>query len=64
MDFGKSFMRQGMLLEHLLCERVKSVEKFAANPRHFPSQEPQVLYATNRVGLLSAIIKDLENFSP
>ena len=40
MDFGKIFMRQGILLGHFLCGRVQGVERFAALPRHFPSQVP------------------------
>ena len=40
MDFGKIFMRQGMLLGHFLCDRVQGVESFATHPRHFPSQVP------------------------
>ena len=38
MDFGKIFMRQGILLGHFLCDRVQGVERFAAHSRHFPSQ--------------------------
>ena len=40
MDFGKIFMRQGMLLGHFLCDRVQGAERFATHPRHFPSQVP------------------------
>ena len=40
MDFGKIFMRQGILLGHFLCDRVQGVERFAAHPRPFPSQVP------------------------
>ena len=40
MNFGKIFMRQGILLGHFLCDRVQGVERFAAHPRHFPSQVP------------------------
>ena len=40
MDFGKIFMRQGILLGHFLCDRVQGVERFAAHPGHFPSQVP------------------------
>ena len=40
MDFGKILMRQGVLLGHFLCDRVQGVERFAAHPRHFPSQVP------------------------
>ena len=40
MDFGKIFMRQGIVLGHFLCDRVQGVEIFAADPRHFPSQVP------------------------
>ena len=40
MDFGKIFMRQGILLGHFLCDRVQGVESFATHPRHFPSQVP------------------------
>ena len=38
MDFGKNVMRQSILLGHFLCDRVQGVERFAAQPRHFPSQ--------------------------
>ena len=40
MDFGKIFMRQGILLGNFFCDRVQSVERFATHPRHFPSQVP------------------------
>ena len=40
MDFGKIFMRQGILLGNSLCDRVQGVEQFAIHPRHFPSQVP------------------------
>ena len=30
--FGEIFMRQGMLLEYLLCDRVQGVERFATHP--------------------------------
>ena len=40
MDFGKIFMRQGILLDNFLCDRVQGVERFATHPRHFPSQVP------------------------
>ena len=40
MDFGKIFMRQGILLGHFLCDRVQGVESFATHPRHFPSHTP------------------------
>ena len=40
MDFGKIFMRRGILLGHFLCDRVQGVERFATHPRHFPSQVP------------------------
>ena len=40
MDFGKIFMRQGMLLGHFVCDRVQVVESFATHSRHFPSQVP------------------------
>ena len=40
MDFGKIFMQHGILLGHFLCDRVQGVERFAAHPRHFPSQVP------------------------
>ena len=39
-DLGKIFMRQGMLLGNFLCDRVQGVERFATQPRHFPSQVP------------------------
>ena len=38
MDFGKIFMRQGILLGNFLCDRVQGLERFATHPRHFPSQ--------------------------
>ena len=38
--FGKIFMRQGILLEYFLGDRVQGVDRFAAHPRHFPSQVP------------------------
>ena len=40
MDFGKFFVRQGILLDQFLCDRVQGVERFAAHLRHFPSQVP------------------------
>ena len=40
MDFGKIFIRQGILLGKFLCDRVQGVERFATHPRHFPSQVP------------------------
>ena len=40
MNFGKIFMRQGILLGHFLCDRVQDVDGFAAHPRHFPNQVP------------------------
>ena len=40
MDFGKIFMRQGILLGHFLCDRVQGVESFATYPSHIPSQVP------------------------
>ena len=40
MDFGKIFMRQGILLGYFLCDRVQGVERFATHPRHFPCQVP------------------------
>ena len=42
MDFGKFFMRQGILLGHFLCDRVhvQGVKRFAAHPHHFPGQVP------------------------
>ena len=40
MDFGKIFVRQGILLGHFLCDRVQGVERFAVHPGHFPSQVP------------------------
>ena len=40
MDFSKIFMRQGILLGNLLCDRVQGVERFATHPRHFSSQVP------------------------
>ena len=40
MDFNKICMRQGILLGNFLCDRVQGVERFAAHPRHFPSQVP------------------------
>ena len=33
-------MRQVILLGHFLCDRVQGEERFAAHPRHFPSQVP------------------------
>ena len=42
MDFGKKFMRQGILFGHFLCDRVQGVERFATHPRHFPSQVPPI----------------------
>ena len=40
MDFGKIFMRQGILLGNFLSDRVQGVERFATHPRHCPSQVP------------------------
>ena len=40
MDFGKIFMRQGILLGNSLCDRVQGIERFATHPRHFPGQVP------------------------
>ena len=40
MDSGKISMPQGILLGHVLYDRVQGVERFAAHPRHFPSQVP------------------------
>ena len=40
MDFGKIFMRQGILIGYFLCDRVQGVESFATHTRHFPSQVP------------------------
>ena len=37
---GVLFLRHPVLLGHFLCDRVQSVERFAAHPRHFPSQVP------------------------
>ena len=48
MDFGKIFMRQGILLGHVLCDRVQGVERFATHPRHSPSQIPPPRDATGQ----------------
>ena len=40
MDFGKIFMRHGILLGHFLNDRVPGLARFAARLRHFHSQVP------------------------
>ena len=40
MDFGKMFMRQGILSGHFLCDKAQGVKRFATHPRHFPIQVP------------------------
>ena len=38
--FWQILMRQSILLVYFLCDKVQGVERFAAHPRHFPSQIP------------------------
>ena len=39
-DFSKLFIRQGVPLGDLLCDRVQSVERFSIHPWHFSSEVP------------------------
>ena len=54
MDFGKIFMRQGVPLGNVLCDRVQGVERFATHPHHFPSQVPPRDHLPIKKGLRQA----------
>ena len=61
MDFGKNFMRQGILFGNFLCDRVQGIERFATHPVTSPVKYPP---GTNTLKISVKLTFNASSFVP